>query len=475
MKSKNLLAFIFISILSVIFWFANAYLGLFSESVFLMLCFGLVIGSVLLFFPDNLYYLILFLLFIPLSLGNMLGIPNFLVLEALAPLILVYIYLIKIFSKQRCSIYSIFENKFTLFVILYFIIIFLNFTRHSMEVGFRILYNYFISFVLFLLFLEFPLKKIRNLFIVLFWITIFTSFIGITVYYVSPIKSVLVKLQNLKMLSNANSYLSTSWQIEKVSARLEWVRIGIIQTAAPISLILLITSVVRLSNFLKWSLIIFLFISLVLSGGRSFFFGALVSFVCYYYFKKGFKGIYIYILIGIFIYASLFIFYDKLPGQMQRIFLVKGEFKELEEGRALLFPIYIKHFLKYPLFGVGYGYLNPFRYPKGMVRFIVLQLSFGGHGTFLSLLHQTGLVGFLVYVIIFARSFVVSYKLFRKNLGFISDVSLFIFLYLIYRFTSLIMSGRGSDSDLFIIIAILSIIEYSIRKQKYDFSSYNIP
>jgi hypothetical protein len=378
-------------------------------------------------------------------------------------------------------------NPFLILILIYFIVIFLNFLRNPVfltelfklkqkSFGIHAWMGYLLSFCYYFIFAETisnDIKTIKKAMIFLSLLCITLSILGIILVYLYPAQDLLYKLQNFGILST--SFFDTGG-VELSQSRYRdptgGYHIGTLSTAAPLGLFLLLSD--NSKNLLKWILSIFFIYVLILSGMRSFLAGTLISLFFLSLINR--KPTYLFISLTLIICFCLcaFVFYDTLPNFFQRAFRIKGGIQALDIGRSEVYSFFWQSFLHNPFLGVGIG-SSEFRYSSDELSFFVSeQLRIGGHGTYISLLYLFGLLGFIPFIIILFQGIKYSYKLFLQTVNdFEKSLSLFCFLFLIFYIVPMAFGGKGSDPFYFAIIGTISGLW--IRKEQKQFHENSSP
>jgi len=470
-KIKYGILFTIAGVLSIFLWyFGSKYL---KDVQLLMLSLALLI---LLFSFIELkigIIIIIFSLYVPISIGNFMGIPNLLVFEAFTPLFVFYIVLNKLITQENVYFFRKKTNPLLYYLLFYFIWIYFEFLRHSAGTGpgRRILFVFFLCFLLSLGLTELLSEKNKKQILsYIFFVSSFVVLLGLGLITLPAIQSILSKLQSLKLLATANNILSVSWHVGHFKHTfLGFYRIGFLQNTAPVSLLFLISGMFNIKKTIRIAGIVFLCILIIVSGGRSFFAGALISLSFLFIIKKKSKSIPLLLTLGLVIFILAFLNYESLPGPLKRIFFWKGSLKELDAGRSVLFSLFLNEFLKHPIIGHGFGSFRLIKLGNEDLNFFANQLAFGGHSTFLSLLYITGIIGLLIFLIIYIKSILLSYKRYKETK---KPEYLLLLLLFIYFFIPFIFGGNGSDGAYFMFIGLLlGLNKLETKGEKYDKSS----
>lgn len=409
--------------------------------------------------PERSTYICVLLLFVPISIGHYRG--NTLPISYLAIPAFTVIYLLHKLT-QRSPIYSLQRslNPLLIPILIYFMVVFSNYFRNPIDLaniiykaqGLRVWIGYFLCFCCYLIFSEVVATKIeitQRFIRFLFQLCIILSILGVILIFSYSVLKFLLYLHNLGLFYN---FYGGGGDISSTHYRLYGggYRIGTLQSVAPISLILLLTKVYKVNNSLKWILYVFLWFSLALSGGRSFFLGMVLALVVWLIIQKNPRYLIAIPIIFLFFYLGLFVYYDILPGFLQRILQIRDAFATFEP-RVYLFSLYWESFLRInPLFGVSIGSV------EFSTSFDWENLRVGGHGTYISILYLFGLVGFIPFVWGLVKGLKHSYSLSKRVNDKDKSLAMFCFLWLTYFLVPMTFGGKGSDLMYFAVLGIIS-------------------
>jgi O-antigen ligase len=409
---------------------------------------------------------ILVLIFVPLSLGMFVNIPELSVAELMIVLITLSYFLPKIIRRDKMVVFKNSANPLLIPVLLFFVVVFLNYFRNPLPPanllgmglelgGLRIYYMFILCFCVYFLFADAVSRSEHNLSSIFrgLWITVLIlNIYGIASVYMSILQDNFILLHDIGIVTH-HSLVTGSWMVRALETG--GYRLGLLQTVSPVALLVLLSGVIKIKKFYPILFVLFWF-GLMLSGGRSFFIGMVVAFCMWIVIiKRNWKLTLVILLLAIGFYFAVFVYYDVLPGPLHRILAIRGGLEQTMAWRAELFPLFIGSFIKHPLFGVGIGSV-PIK-GTGFELFISQQLRFGGHGTYLSLLYTMGLIGFIPFVWILYRGIKISAVIMSSKNGlFFKSSAMFTLLFIIYYIFPMIVGGRGSDIFLFIILGIIS-------------------
>ena len=470
-KIKYSIPFILAGVLPICLWYFG---GKYIKDIQLLM-FSLALLVLLFSFIELKIGIIIliFSLFLPISIGDFMGIPYFLVIEAFAPLFALYIIINKLITQEKVYFFRKKSNPLLYYLLFYFIWIYFEFLRNSATTGTgrRVLFSFFLCFLLSLTITE--LLSERNKKQILSYVFLVSTFIvllGLVFIILPGLQSIFMKLQSLKLLAPENHILSVSWSVGNLKKALfGFYRIGFLQNTAPISFLFLLSGIFKLRRTIRITGMVFLFILIIISGGRSFFAGTLMSLAFLFIMKKRSKSIPILLILGATIFILAFLNYELLPGPLKRIFFWKGSLQELDPGRAALFSILVAQVLKNPLIGQGFVSFRLVKTGNDSLDFLAHQLSFGGHSTFLSLLYITGIIGLLSFLIIYIKVILLSYQKYKETE---KPEFLLMLLYFIYLFVPFVFGGKGADGAYFMFIGLLiGLSKLETKEKKYDKSS----
>jgi len=417
--------------------------------------------------------IIIFSLYVPISIGNFMGIPNFLVFETFTPLFVLYIVLNKLITQENIYFLRNKDNPLLYYLSFYIIWISFEFFRHSAGIGTgkRILFVFFLGFLLTLAFTELLSEKNKKQILsYIFVVCSFVVLIGLGLITLPVTQSLISKLQGSKLLATANNIISASWHVGQFKKSFfGFYRIGFLQNTAPLSFLFLVSGMFDIRKTIRITGSVLFFILIILSGGRSFFVGTLMSLAFLFIIRKKSKSIPLLLTLGITTLIIAFFNYESLPGPLKRIFFWKGNLQELDPGRSVLFPIFLRGFLKRPFIGQGFGSFRFVKFEDKTLDFLANQLAFGGHSTFLSLLYITGIIGLLIFLIIYIKSLSLSYQRYKETK---KPEFLLLLLFFIYIFVPFIFGGNGSDGAYFMFIGLLlGLNKLELRGIIYDKNS----
>jgi len=409
-------------------------------------------------------------IFIPVSIGSLFRIPHLQVAEVVIPLITIVYFLSKILKRKPIFVFKRSMNPLLIPILLYFGVIFANYLRNPLPPssivgipqelgGLRIYYGFFLSFCAYLLFAEAvssDMKIIQGIKGLLWQICLVLCLLGIVLIYSYPAQNILYSLQThgifpLSFFEAAGAeLLETRYRLVSGAYRIDTLGEG-----ASICLLLSLAGTKKVNGPSKWILCGFLWSGVILSGERGTFVGTILAFCLWVVLQKSWRALPLLFATGFIIYMCVFVYYDILPLQLQRILRIKGSLEQLDPGRDMLFPLFWSSFLENPVFGVGIGSVEI--RGTGMTRFVTQQLRFGGHGTYISLLYTTGILGFIPFLWIYLTGIKTSLYVFnRASNKMVKTLSLFCLLYLIYDLIPLGFGGLGASLPLFMVFGIIS-------------------
>lgn len=466
-STRSATSFVVISFVTV---FVGLVISLYS-SIYILL---LIAGALSLFWilkkPDRSVYVCMLLIFVPICvtkyLGNTVPMSYFII-----PIVTV-LYLIQKFPRGIPYSLRLQLNPLLIPIAVYFSVVFISYLRSPVvpgdlsklgyaPQGFRAWFEYLLSFCVYFLFAEVVCTniKITQKIIKFLWqLCLVLGVLGVILIYSHSVQNVFYNLQSQGVISDSffgiggNNFLSARYRLPTGGYR-----IGTLGRIASIGLILLLAGTYKVKNILKWTLYGFFGYGLILSGGRSSFAGIVLALLIWMMIQKKLKYLIALSMIFLSLYLGIFIFYEALPGLLQRILKIHGSFEHLDVGRASVFALYWEYFSHHPLFGVGIG-SSSFRYSSEWLSFFISeQLRIGGHGTYASILYLMGLAGFIPFVWGLGGSIKLSYSLSkRENDKFNVSLAMFCFLWLVYYLIPMGFEGTGSNVFYFAVIGIIS-------------------
>ena len=219
----------------------------------------------------------------------------------------------------------------------------------------------------------------------------------------------------------------------------------------------------------------FLMFALLLTGKRAHIvFGLIAVIFLSIFSKKGiqrYKALFIWVIVILFLIASLYLFVNIFSNQTSGIFIVINNLyrtifndgsHDILSGREILYQQAVNNFFKSPIIGNGWRYF--YNNSVGL-------LPGGGrsnvHNIYLQLLSDVGIIGFLSFLSLIVTIFNFSYRQFIKvhNDGFIKKIITFSLLiqtfYILYGFT-----GNGLSDYNYFAMYLLSVI-FIIFTSKY--------
>jgi len=408
------------------------------------------------------------LIFLPISIGNFYGHPLYITYFAIPFMTVVY-FLSKAIKRKPVRAFHYSSNPLLIPIGLYFCVTIGNYLRNPISLtqipellkefmGFKAWINYFLCFCVYFMFTEMAATDAENTektFTLLWRLSLVLSVLGVLSIYSGFLQDVLFNLQNRGILGPAFFSLGGSRK-ESFALPGGGYRIGTLGSVATIGFLLLLAGKVSPRRWLKWILYGFFWYALILSGGRGGFVGAILALLVWISIQKKPKFFISAIFMAILLYLGVFVYYNSLPGSLQRILKIHGSLTQLDIGRGSTFPLYWQSFLRYPLFGVGIT-LTEFTKAESVSLFTYQQLCLGGHGTYLSILYLMGLAGFVPFIWGLVQGIKSSYFLSQKmKEKFGKSVTLFCFLWLIYYLIPMGFGGRGQNILYFMVFGIVS-------------------
>lgn len=413
------------------------------------------------------YDIALVLMFIPLSLGVVITIN---ITWAAEPIILVLyaVLLIKyFFSSSKKYTFTLRMNPFAIPVMLYIGVLLFNYIRFplpassvigaSEEVGgIRFYYDKILIIIVFLCTAyltesdgNFRPRASR----LLLAMTMIVTAIGIVVTFIPSFYQIIVILKESEFLA-AHSILTGVWHrvidpyIGTVRSYILWI--------TPFGILLVISKMIDLTKTKYITILTFLFLGLVLSATRSFFFGIFAGLTAWALLERKKRLLIIFVVTGLVAYLvpSLPIFQK----QMARLFYFSSDLERFTSFRFELFTTYWNAFKQNIFFGVGIGATEI----KGQISgspeyFFAENLRFGGHGFFLGTLYTQGIVGIIPFLMIYFMMFRMGLRLFReKDNKECRTVGLFTVMFIVYSIIPFIVGGTETYNQLFIVLGLLT-------------------
>lgn len=473
-------------IISFVVVFVGWVISLYS-SIYILL---LVAGALSLFWilkkPERSVYACMLLIFVPICvtkyLGNTVPISYFII-----PIVTA-LYLLQKFPRGIPYSLRWRLNPLLIPIAVYFSVVFINYLRNPIlpgdlsklgyaPQGFRAWFGYLLSFCVYFVFAEVVSTniKITQKTIKFLWrLCLILGVLGVILIYSRSAQNVLYNLQSQGIISHSffetsgSDFLSTRYRLPTGGYR-----IGTLEGIASIGLILLLAGTYKVKNILKWILCGFFGYGLILSGGRGGFAGIVLALLIWMMVQKKPRYLIVSFMVLLSLYLGIFVFYEALPGSLQRILKIRGSFEHLDVGRASVFLLYWELFLHHPLFGMGMG-SSSFRYSSNWLSFFTSeQLRIGGHGTYISILYLMGLAGFIPFVWGLVGSLKFSYSLSKKeDHKFNLSLAMFCFLWLVFYLIPMGFGGRGASMLYFAIIGIVSGLCIRRRYEKKQSSQF---
>ena len=245
-------------------------------------------------------------------------------------------------------------------------------------------------------------------------------------------------------------------------------RIGGLSNAATLG----ISALLGLYYGKKWTVWFFIplcsFIFLaIMSGGRSSSIGVLVAFMTYTLLFQRAKPMRSFFLPIIIIGAILLFFQiGVLKSQFGRITSLEGGFSKQDPGRYVVYRHMWKIFTDNPIMGKGIGYRSE---DKRLPDFIARQLQRGGHGSYLSIMAIFGLGGiYFIVVILFGGIFKAFFYSWKSKVLTEDQTKMvvFVFMHMIILSFEFMAGGNGFENTrLFLLTGILAPITPQRRNE----------
>lgn len=439
-------------------WFGNVFL---LAALLILLAFMLVYV-----YPQWAFPAVVFLSLVDLTPGNVAGIPNLLLREALFPLFFVAYLLHKLRRRQDLRLFS---TPITSFATLFAGVLLLNYIRHPVlpanllgtgveqgglrsyldgAGGIMALLIAFWSVTDYPSVSETGLKFLKS-------IIVFFVAVGITAWLAGhPIRLPLLPENSQYWEGVDFSYLYGGKSL----------RIGQLQTFGPLLTAWALASLPRtpFGKVLRFAGIAGGITATFLSGGRSVFLGLIFA-VCVYEFvlirRQTWSDILLLAVTG---WTGVTIAQSVFPGQFARITSLAGGLAQQVPDRLVLYKVYWQGFLQSPILGQGIGFkphmINfvPSLLGANYVPFFEQQLITGGHGTYLSMLYLFGVLGAAVWFGLFISVLIAFYKAAKSRLKERSSLGLWArmgFLFVIGLLPAYAVGGNGLNEPWFYLLS----------------------
>ncbi len=362
---------------------------------------------------------------IPLYLG---GVRNLMFIELISP-VLCFIFFMELLSEKR----PLFSRKISIFFIaiavlsLWAMLHYLKnpvsgqmlFGASYQEGGIRAYYIIFVGITTFLCsfwFFRYKKLNVNKWFILLLTVSLFLGYLRLIGYF------------------NGFDIPFVGGVFRYAGATKDFYRIGGLSEMAILGITVFLSLYYRKKlNIFPIAIFIAFFVLLILSGGRSAFFGTILTIFVYFTLinKKYFYPFILFFLIVTGIYTIFLSGFD-LHYQAKRLIAVEGGFEEQDKFRYSSFQNYLDAFKDSPVFGKGIGHKD-IKTLSVESRFAEIQLATGGHGSYLSILSIFGIGGLFFLIVMLFGSMYYAYKIFKNETDFKDNakLALFAFLYLI--------------------------------------------
>jgi len=434
-----------------------------------LLFFGVFIFLIFLAFSraDIIYIIVLIFMFIPLSLGVVIKLKITWAAEPIVILLFGVLILKNFLMAARYCTFTVRNNPFTLPILLYIVLLIFNYMRFplpassvigaSEEVGgIRFYYDKILMILLFYC-TAFLVEKDhgfrQRMSRVLLIMTLIVTTFGIIATFFPTFYRVIVLLKEADLLAS-HSILTGVWHrvvdpyIGTVRAYILWI--------TPFGILLVVSKMVKLTKGVHTAVLAYLFLGLILSATRNFFFGVFAGLTAWALLKKKKRLLIIFIITGLIAY-----FVPNLPifqKQMTRLFYFSSDLERLTSFRFELFSTYWTTFKQNVLFGVGVGATEIRGQLSGTPEYFFAEnLRFGGHGFFLGTLYTQGIVGLLPFLLIYIMMLCYGLRLFRtKDCEECRIVGLFTVMFIVYSFIPFIVGGTETYNQLYIVLGLLT-------------------
>lgn len=455
----------------VVFFMIGSVLGYIVHSEHLVLFINMLATFYYFILSKNIRIIILFLaVFFPLAFGDLGPVEEFLWIEWMAPLFLIFV-LYSIITKQSSFVIGK-GNLF--FIALLFLILatVINYvknpvTSHELfgasesQSGIRSYYTIFIGVCLFIIGYWLLLNDYVNfqtILILFIWISLAAGILRVFSYFLDF---------DTPLFYSEFHYAPPPTEYGGSIAH----RIGGLDRVTWIGL----PAVFAYYHKKQWSvgaifLVITFFILMFLGGGRAIFLGIGFAAVVYFaWLHKQRIGLMLFLVMLLFVVFRAATSILPVPDQFNRIFSYEGGLIQQSLPRSYLFNYYIESFLSSPMWGKGIGYAEVGVQGEYLSKFVTTNLMIGGHGAYLSIVAIFGLCGvFFLFVFLFGSIF--------YHLGYLKmaattnapahcDLSLFILLSLLIRTAIYVVSWSGfNDLSLYLLAGLTAALFTQTRR-----------
>lgn len=331
--------------------------------------------------------------------------------------------------------------------------------------GFLLFYRFMIDFMLLVMVADesqTPQGRRR-----LLWATLvsalLTTLVGVLAYHTPAVYLFLDRLGFTRV---------KAWNItiDRVSGA---VRFLMLQIPSYFGLHLLVFNPLRLKRWLRVPLLLFFGYTLILSGGRSVFWGSLVSLlvITLFRFRRQMLLVMTVLLTAGLTATVVTLAPDLVPPAYRRVFRIVGTEKEISAVRFNVHRLMMEQIAKNPVFGVGFKpdvFIAEFIPREVASEFVLKNLTGGGHGSFYSLMYFFGLVGLLPYLYAIWRALMILWDLLHNKDPAIGAEAA---LYAAWFLTTLAMYYafyRGEAPQLFFLYGLITglAIEQRLREEQ---------
>jgi len=330
--------------------------------------------------------------------------------------------------------------------------------------GFLLFYRFIIDFLLMLIVAEesrTPEGRKR-----IFWAVLIsallTSLIGVLAYYAPQVYLFLDRLGFTRV---------KAWKIsiDPVSGA---VRYLMLQIPSYFGVLLMVINPLNLRPRYRIPLLTFFAFTLVLSGGRSVFWGTLASVLLaiLFWYRRQMLLVVSVLIAFVLSFTVITMEPEIVPPAYRRVFRITGTEKEISFVRFNVHRLMMKQIAQNPIFGVGFKpdvFIPEFIPREAASEFVLKNLTGGGHGSYYSLLYFFGLVGLLPYLYAIWRAFTVLWRFLQEPQRESARLAA---LYSVWLLTTLAMYYafyRGEAPQLFFIFGLISglAIEHRLREE----------
>lgn len=418
---------------------------------------------------------VLLITIIPFNVGDLFNIPDFMLYEVIIPVYSIAWFIRASLEGKIGETLSIRKESLNLPIFLFLAVLIINYLRYPLlpahllgtgeeTQGLRIYYQFLLCFVVYFFTIKTFLRDNDpgNIIKFLFVVSAIMALLGIFMSFFS------FSIPGLTGLTwNPEVFYFSGFGIK-------YLRIGFLDFFSSLGIILIFCDTVgrkvRAIHLLTGILFV---ITLILSGGRAALGSTVIVFFFWCLFRKRYLTFSVLSLFLLFIWLNLSLLTPYLPEQLQRLSAIEN-MAVAEPYRYVAFGYYIKSFLQHPIWGSGLGQI----YDTGLIgttgEFVSSQLRFGGHGTYLSLMHTMGLSGLVPFLWMLIGAFSLGVKLYTRITEKYKPILIFIILYLTSFSIQSITGGKGDNIFFYFILGLLEALLITSKRQAETIISNNV-